>query len=66
MAVQKKTQQPAALVNDHVADALAAQERWERETRGEQWTSKVLLAKAVFALLWAILWEVRSLRTKGE
>ncbi len=47
---------------DDFEDARAAVALWERETEGERWTVKRMTVAALFALLWALLVEVRALR----
>jgi hypothetical protein len=47
---------------DEFEDARTAVAAWERETEGERWTVKRMTVAALFALLWALLVEVRALR----
>ena len=49
---------------DYADEARKALDEWEKETRGERWTVKVITVQALFALLWAILIELRELRRK--
>lgn len=52
----------SVMAPDDFEDARAALALWERETEGERWTVRRMTAAALFALLWALLVEVRALR----
>ena len=52
----------SVMAPDEFEDARAALALWELETEGERWTAKRITASALFALLWALLVEVRVLR----
>lgn len=47
---------------DTFEDARVALDAWERETQADRWTVKRITVAALFALLWALLVEVRMLR----
>lgn len=63
-----ESEQAAPMIPDEYEDARAAVALWERETEGERWTVKRMTVAALFALLWALLVEVRALRwqQRGE
>lgn len=63
-----ESEQATPMVPDEYDEARAAVALWERETLGERWTVKRMTVAALFALLWALLVEVRALRwqQRGE
>lgn len=51
---------------DYLHAARVALDEWDQRVIDETWTVKVVTLRALFALLWAILHEVRALRTGRE
>lgn len=51
---------------DYLHEARVALDEWDQRVIDEAWTMKVVTLRALFALLWAILHEVRALRAGRE